>query len=332
MKIGITGVHAGCNRSPGLAVAKALHYSSNVDIVAIDYDNLSTGLYLPIFKAVEVFSWSTDLKKLLDRILAVHHRHQLDVLIPCLNNDVGPISELAPKLKSIGINTLLPPKISVDARNKIDLSRLVEQVGLRYPETVVCSSEDDLEAALTKIGCPCVIKGPECGVFPVRSKELFNYYATYCATSFGFPILVQEWMEGEEFCLFSLCDSSSKIWGNVVAKKLGIADDGESWMSVLVDGTEFEVYMERIVELLGWIGPIECDILKRDDDLFLLDVNPRFPAWIDGLAEAGCNPPLLAIQLAQELVQPTPLEVPVGMILCKDFEDICFPIDSMITE
>jgi len=331
--VGITGVHAGCQRSPGLAVARALHGTANYDVIAIDYDNLATGLYLPYFKAVEVLPWTTDLAEFLGHIRTVHQKHSLNVLIPCLNEDIGPTSELERQLQLLGIATLLPPKSSVEARGKAVLPRLAEELGLRHPETVVCKTDTDLEAAIHQIGCPCVVKGPECGVFPVRSKELFDYYATYCATSFEFPVLVQEWMEGEEFSVFCLCDNCSNLWISVTVKKLGIADDGESWMSMVVDGAEFEPYMRRLVSLLDWVGPVECDLLKGDDGIYLLDVNPRFPAWIDGLASVGCNVPSLATQLAQKLKPFKPEVAPVvGAVFFKDFEDTCFSIDSMISE
>jgi carbamoyl-phosphate synthase large subunit len=332
VKIGITGVHAGCNRSPGLSVAKALRHSGCYDIVAIDYDNLATGLFLPIFTDCEVIPWNAEPDKLYVEISKIHKKHNIDILFPCLNNDIIPFSDIASNLSLLGIHTLLPFKTSVNARNKIQLAHLAGQIGLRYPRTIVCYTEGDLEAALEQIGCPCVVKGPECGVFPVRSKELFDYHTTYCATSFDFPILVQEWMEGEEFSVFSLCDKSSAICVDATAKKIGIADDGESWMSVIVDGSEFMPYMIRMTEALDWIGPIEFDLLRSGGEIYLLDVNPRFPSWIDGLAKAGCNAPVHATYLAMNSV-PQPQKVSsFGMVLFKDFEDVCFPVNSMIFE
>jgi len=332
MKIGITGVHASCRRSPGLAVAKALNITREHSMIAIDYDELSTGLYLPLFEGIEIISWTNNEKDILTQIQCIHERYQLDVLLPCLNSDVILFSKIQDRLQKKGIKTLLPSESSLLAREKQNLSYLAEQVSLFYPVTKNCYSMSELDEALDKIGCPCVIKGAECGVFPVRDRELFAYFSNYCQNTFGFPILIQEWMEGEEYSVFALCDVDSTIRLSVTARKNGIADDGETWMSVIVDGTGLEKYVKRFVYCLDWIGPIEFDFIKRDNELFVIDINPRFPSWIDGLADAGLNAPSHTISLIKGKCPTFSNEVPVGTILFKDFDDICFPVNSMIMD
>ncbi len=332
MRIGITGVHASCRRSPGLAVAKALNITKEHSMIAIDYDALSTGLYLPLFEDVEIISWTNNEKNILTQIQCVHEKYHLDVLLPCLNSDVVVFSKIRDRLQKKGIKTLLPSESSLLAREKQNLSYLAEQISLCYPVTKICYSMNELNVALDKIGCPCVIKGAECGIFPVRDGELFAYFSNYCQNIFGFPVLVQEWMEGEEYSVFALCDFDSTIRLSVTVRKIGIADDGETWMSVIVDGSELEKYVNHLVYNLHWVGPIEFDFIKRDNELFVIDINPRFPSWIDGLADAGLNAPSIAISFLKGTCSTLLNEIPVGTILFKDFDDLCFPVNSMMTD
>ncbi|MCA9540287.1 MAG: ATP-grasp domain-containing protein, partial [Myxococcales bacterium] len=54
-----------------------------------------------------------------------------------------------------------------------------------------------------------------------------------------------------------------------------------------------------VVRALRWRGPCEIEALRDAAGRFwLVEVNPRFPAWVDLTAGAGRNLPLMAVRLA----------------------------------
>ena len=57
-------------------------------------------------------------------------------------------------------------------------------------------------------------------------------------------------------------------------------------------------------------GPLEVEILREREsgDLYVLEINPRFPAWIYLSAGAGQNLPLAAVRLAlgERVSRPLP--------------------------
>ncbi|HEX7498980.1 MAG TPA: ATP-grasp domain-containing protein, partial [Polyangia bacterium] len=60
---------------------------------------------------------------------------------------------------------------------------------------------------------------------------------------------------------------------------------------------------------LRWRGPLEVEILKsaRTGEYFVIEINPRFPAWIHLSAGAGLNLPYFAVRMALGLPLPSPL-------------------------
>ncbi|NCB44846.1 MAG: ATP-grasp domain-containing protein [Clostridia bacterium] len=328
MIVVVTGVHAGCQRSPGFAVAKALSNDQYVSLVAIDYDELSTGLLSSEFSQTQILQWSSDPDLLLGELVDILKEKAVDIIIPCLNNDAAIIAKNMEKFTLSGAKCLLPAAEAFRYRKKSTLPKFAKKNGFEHPVTIVCHNKEEIASIGERIGFPCVIKGDECGIFPVRQPDLFSYYAFSCAKHFGFPFVVQEWLEGEEFSVAGLCDQHSIMLSVLVVKKIGIADDGEGWMNTVVYAPELERAAKKLSSSMQWIGPIEYDFIRNEQGTYLLDVNPRFPAWIDGPAQRGFNLPSLLVSLVAEKDVTLPALPPAGTIFYKDFEDIFLPISS----
>jgi len=63
----------------------------------------------------------------------------------------------------------------------------------------------------------------------------------------------------------------------------------------------------KIIEALEWRRGAEFEFVKKEEDgeFYLLEINPRFPAWVYLAVGAGQNLPYAALQLALgEKVKP----------------------------
>jgi carbamoyl-phosphate synthase large subunit len=88
-----------------------------------------------------------------------------------------------------------------------------------------------------------------------------------------------------------------------------LTDKGKGWCGVAIDNPELVRICEAVVGSLRWRGPLEVEILKsaKTGEYFVIEINPRFPAWIHLSAGAGLNLPYFAVRLALGLPLPTPL-------------------------
>jgi predicted ATP-grasp superfamily ATP-dependent carboligase len=81
---------------------------------------------------------------------------------------------------------------------------------------------------------------------------------------------------------------------------------------------------------LGWRGPCELEVLRDPQgNLNIIEINPRFPAWVDLTAGAGQNLPALCVQgaLGHEL-QPAP-PYKTGTAFVRISLDQIVPIEAL---
>jgi carbamoyl-phosphate synthase large subunit len=116
----------------------------------------------------------------------------------------------------------------------------------------------------------------------------------------GYPVLIQEVIEGEEYNAAAVGDGAGKMLAVAGMKKLVFTDKGKGWACVSIINEGLNALTERIVTALAWSGPMEVEAIKskKDGTFYLIEINPRFPAWIYLATAAGINLPHIYLQLA----------------------------------
>jgi carbamoyl-phosphate synthase large subunit len=121
---------------------------------------------------------------------------------------------------------------------------------------------------------------------------------------------VQSFVAGEEVNLTALGDGSGAMIGPVMMKKQALTDKGKAWAGVAIDDPALFAAGTRLFAALKWRGPLELEMLRdADGTLHLIEINPRFPAWIYLSHGVGRNLPAALLALMQG-VKPERLELP----------------------
>jgi len=86
----------------------------------------------------------------------------------------------------------------------------------------------------------------------------------------------------------------------VSMRKRDITPEGKTWAGdVSQVDPEFEAPLRRMVRDLNWTGGGEIEMVRdAAGQLWLLEMNPRFPAWVHGATIAGHNLPALLVEAA----------------------------------
>ena len=95
-----------------------------------------------------------------------------------------------------------------------------------------------------------------------------------------------------------------------LALKLGIPWTAEE-MQAMLDAAN------RFIRELKWRGPFELECIVKGDDVYLIEINPRFPAWIYLSAGAGMNLPEALVRLALGEAQADLPPVPAGVMFIR---------------
>jgi carbamoyl-phosphate synthase large subunit len=311
--IGVTGVSATDNPAPGVPVARALRHEPAFAgrIVGLGYDPLDPGFYatgLLDGGAILPFP-STGREAYAARLLEVARLFGIAALIPTLDSEMRTVARLEAELQAAGVRTFVPTLESIERTSKPQLPRLAESASLRTPDSEAITTPDALTRLIAKLGLPVVVKGLYYGAEIVYGEADAMAAFHRFAAIWGLPVVVQRFIEGEEYNVCALGDGRGGTIGAVAMRKLALTDKGKGWSGVTVDNPRLLALAETLVGVLGWRGPLEAEILvaKNGQDLYLIEVNPRFPAWIYLAAAAGQNLPYVCALLALGLPVPRPL-------------------------
>lgn len=331
--IAVTGLNATDNPAPGTGVIRALRADPawSGRIVGLAYDALDTAAYDPdLVDEVHLIPFpSAGHGVVLERLLAIHAQSPIDVLIPTLDAELANFVRLAPELERHGIRTHLPDAEALRLASKLELFRFCAGRGLLSPATVVAESAAALRTL--PFPFPVAVKGLFHGAEVARSLEEAEIGFERIRARWGTPVLVQQFVGGEEYDVLMLGNHDGDPVGCVPMRKIGITDKGKAWAAVTVSDPRLREVSEEIFRALQWRGPLELEFVREDKsgDYHLIEINPRFPAWCYLSAGAGQNLPAALARLAlgeplECLPEPRP-----GVTFVRHAVDIVCPLSAL---
>ncbi|HYE90715.1 MAG TPA: ATP-grasp domain-containing protein [Terriglobales bacterium] len=329
--VAITGLNAADNPSPGLTVARSLRTVSPAPrLIGFTHEILATGGYVDgMWDEVRVVPFpSREDGGYAEALLAHCRAAGVDCLIPTLDIEIPVIDWLAPRLKAAGVATLLPPPAALRAVAKPQLPQLAAR-GFPLPRTMAIPWPDALDRVSRTLGTPLVVKGPYADAKVVRNEEEARVAAMRLAATWGYPLIAQEFVEGQEYGVAAVADREHRVVGVVAVKKEIRTLNGNTWGGTTVVDEELTALARRFARALTWVGPFELEVIRHPRrGLFLIEVNPRFPAWVYLSAGAGANLPWAAVRLARG-EEVAPLTTRAGAFYARMAWDATAPVERM---
>jgi carbamoyl-phosphate synthase large subunit len=334
LTIGITGMNARAdNPGPGLAVARCLRdwKGADIRIIGLSYDALDPGLYHDRCDTGYLLPYpSAGREALLNRLLAIHEAEELDLLIPCLDAELSTLVALEPELEKAGIDVLLPTERQLQMRDKSRLPELAAIAGIPYPETrSITHAGFFYTCQQDGWSYPFVVKGPFYDAAIVRDADQGAEAFRRISAAWGVPILVQRIVPGEEYNLTGLGDGKGGLIAPVMMKKRGLTDKGKAWAGICIHDQVLLETAQALMKALEWRGPLEIEVMRDPGGRYhLIEINPRFPAWIYLSAGVGRNLPALLVSMM--LSEPLP-EIPspqVGTLFIRYAEERIVPVQE----
>lgn len=331
--VAITGMNAKPdNPGPGLAVARCLRESGLFKgrIIGLGYDGLDPGLYAKEFcDAAYLLPYpSSGDDAFIETIQRIQDLENIDVLIPCLDAELPGMVRLRPLLEDMGFKLFLPSQEQFRLRNKDRLEELASHAGIECPETKpITSAAFFYNCQEQGWSFPFVVKGLFYDAKIVHSVEEASEAFKHIAAQWGFPVLVQKMIKGEEYNLTAVGDGEGNMLGAVMMKKMAVTDKGKAWSGITIDDKVLYDASARLIKAINWRGPLEVEVIRDRQGIYqLIEINPRFPAWIYLSAGVGRNLPLTLVQLALGQ-QPSEFNTPeTGIMFIRYAEELIIPL------
>jgi len=339
LAVAITGINSIDNPGPGTGVARSLREADqpSTRLIGLAYDATEPGLYMDwLFDRRYIMPYpSAEPEVLIARLQQIQQQFGLDCVIPNFDLELPLYIRCAPELEAIGIRTYLPTKAQFALRNKAKLAELAVQVGLQTPQTFAVSSLEALQQAATELGFPVMIKGPYYKAYRAFSQEEARSRFHQLAAEAGFPILVQQIVSGIELNLVGLGDGRGGHLGLVAIKKMGVTELGKIWSGLTIQHPGLIKAAEAFLQQTQWKGPFELECIAAPDGrIYLIEINPRFPAWTYFATGVGINLPARLIQAAFGLPLPPLPDYAAGKLFMRYTYELvtdATPLQTLVT-
>jgi predicted ATP-grasp superfamily ATP-dependent carboligase len=206
--------------------------------------------------------------------------HRIDYLIPTYD-EIYFIAKHK-KLLSRYVQVICDQIAMIDTlNNKAKFMAWMTQLGLKVPNTRIVDSKDAYHALLAEnaVPYPHMLKPAYTGggvdIIKIRDHE------HALSVNPVFPILVQDFIEGEWFCTFSVAHSGT-LSCHAAYKPLYIyRENGASVCFKAIEDQSILDFVSEIVKAANFTGMLGFDLMRTNDgSLYAIECNPRITSGV----------------------------------------------------
>jgi len=303
LNIAVSGLNAIDSPGPGVAVIRALREAKSFDvrIIGLSYESLEPGIYMHdiVDHSYSIPYPAAGIDTLLARLEYIHEKENLDVIIPNFDAELYPFIKLEPKLKTMGIHMFLPTLKQFEERHKVNLNEFGKKYNINVPAGKVLYDLNTVNSLQSEFSFPLIVKGKFYDASIAYSIEQVKTYYNKISAKWGLPIIIQEFIHGTEFNVTGLGDGKGNTIAAIPMRKQYITDKGKAWGGISISDEKMLDMTRKFLRATKWSGGFELELMKnKDDELYLLEINPRLPAWIYLAVGVGQNIPEAMVNLA----------------------------------
>ena len=326
LKIAVSGLNNTDNPAPGISVVKSL--KDKYSLIGFSYDPNEPGNYQKLVDKTYLMPYpSLGFDELKTRLKYIKEKENIGAIIPNLDAELPLYIKYQKEINDMGIKLCLPSAKNFELRNKNRLDTLSKSLNITYPETYEINSISELEKIIDdeNLNFPLMIKGNYYKAYKTQNLEGAKEAFIKISNEWGFPILVQKVVEGEEINLVGVADGKGELKGAVAIKKLTTTDIGKIWTGLTIQNEKLIQIAKDFVKLTKWRGPFELECMMNknteinstkgtinhcDFNVYLIEINPRFPAWVYFATEIGVNLPKIVMDIMEGKDVKPQLEYP----------------------
>jgi carbamoyl-phosphate synthase large subunit len=301
--LAVTGLNNTDNPGPGVPVIRGAKESEDFDVrvIGLVYENLEPGIYMEGLcdRIFQIPYPSAGSDELIERVEWIHRQEKIDVLIPNFDAELFSFMKNEQRLKEIGIHTFLPTIKQFQEREKDKLPEFGEKYGVKVPRSINMGSFNQISEIEEKMDYPVMVKGQFYDAYLAVNEEQVKQAFHKLAAKWGLPVIAQEFVKGTEVNVIALGDGKGNTIAAVPMRKQYITDKGKAWGGITLADDKMMELTRMIIQKTKWKGGMELELIKTNNgEYYLIEINPRIPAWVYLAVGAGQNIPDALIKLA----------------------------------
>src|SRR3989338_7753197 len=331
--VAISGFAGTLIAEPGGAVASALRkaFGKKIKIIALAYTPWANAAFTPdlVDEIYLIQLLNNNINHHYDELSRVFTLCKPDIYIPTLELEVKYIRHFIHNFREVGPKALIPEVASYDQASKLRLHYFCQEHAFLYPRTMAANNSIEFNYLISGAIFPCLIKSALNGAELVHSIAQAYQAAQRLSSVWQQPVLIQNYIEGDQYMVAALCDNKGKVMQTVSAKKHLVNFFGKSAISITVDNPKLEQIARDILEKILWSGPLELEFIQAaDGNYYLFEINPRFPSWVDIGTSLADNLPALLVNYLQDHEPLKSYHYEHGQVLLRDTDEVCVSLEN----
>ncbi len=177
-----------------------------------------------------------------------------------------------------------------------NIKKILDDVGVSYPETIIAKSSAYVESAVNKLGYPVVVKSmiKSTGILPrlIRNETEMEKSLSIIRKK-NSEILVQKYIKGIPISVSLLSDGENALSLSINRQLIGIKEFGASREFTycghivpfdIIGKRQITKSSEEIISNLKLLGSNGIDyVLSEKKEIFFMEINPRFQDTISSV-------------------------------------------------
>ena len=298
MKIYVSGLYAGGNPQPGVGIVRSLRQGyPDATIVGVEYSNRVSGIHFEELDELWIQRpWGElDLDTYGDKV-----RDALDAGGMWISGSDLEAMWLASVFPDGHPNLLAPPMSGIKRITK-PVVEAASGLPVKIPTFLSTEHSDwDLHAFCREHNWRVWLKGPYYDASRTPTWDTFTAVRNALSKVWSTEkLFLQAHVSGYEESVM-LSAYQGELLGAVSMRKRDITTEGKTWAGDVSEvPPSFMEPLRQMVRNTHWTGGGELEMVRdASDQLWLIEMNPRFPAWVHGATIAGHNLPALLVQAA----------------------------------
>ncbi len=331
--VAVTGLNNTDNPGPGVPFIRGIKESEafEVRIIGLVYENLEPGIYMEglcdrIFQ-IPYPSGGSD--ELIERVEYIHQQEKLDVLVPNFDAELFSFMKNEQRMLDKGIHTFLPTLKQFQEREKDKLPEYGKKYDVKVPGSINLGSFNQIKEIEENFDYPVMIKGQFYDAYVAANEEQVKQSFLKLSAKWGLPVIAQQFVKGTEVNVIALGDGKGNTIAAVPMRKQYITDKGKAWGGITLADEKMMELTRMIIQKTKWKGGMELELIKTNaGEYFLIEINPRIPAWVYLAVGAGQNIPEALVKLALGMDVKPMTEYKIGKMFVRYSFDMIVDLEK----
>jgi carbamoyl-phosphate synthase large subunit len=308
-----------------MAAIKSLQRTTDFEVIGADMNPKAVGLYAAD-DAITVPPATAD--RWVDSISAHIGTHEIDVVVPLIDEEVAQIEELRTAAPDTAF--VAPDKSFVDTcLDKYRLMTTLDETDISVPKTWTVDAAVNLnDSEYPLILKPRTDRGGR-GIQVVESPDELQDALTDTTRDHE-EMFVQEYLQGPEFTTSVVCTKTNSVLS--VVPKEAVKKDRSTVHGVTREAPEVATSCHTIVDQFQPAGPINVQQMCDEDGVpHVIEINPRFSSSACLTVAAGVDELAILIKDSVGLPYETPASFSPDLHMLRYTDQLFVSDETLLT-